>query len=201
MYGFGAMADIVMYLPFLRNILGFLAGGSATYKVLKDGIVHGKVPCVNAAGRVPKNLYVLPGGIAEIFTSKPGRNAIVFKDRRGLCKLSVETGAQIVPCYVFGSNDFFENLATNESFLSTLCRKYRIGVTVFWGYLGLPIPYSPKVTMVLGDPIPVPQIADDDEKHSKAIEALHSQFMVDMKALFEKYKTVAGYANAELEIL
>lgn len=40
LYGFGAVADVVMYLPFLRNIMGYLAGGSATYKVLKKGLVE-----------------------------------------------------------------------------------------------------------------------------------------------------------------
>jgi hypothetical protein len=40
MYGFGAVADVVGYLPILRNILGWLSGGSADYKTLKDGLVN-----------------------------------------------------------------------------------------------------------------------------------------------------------------
>jgi hypothetical protein len=38
MYGFGAAADVIMYLPYLRNIMGWLSGGSATYSVLKNGL-------------------------------------------------------------------------------------------------------------------------------------------------------------------
>lgn len=38
LYGFGAAADAVAYVPGLRNILGWLSAGSATYKVLKDGL-------------------------------------------------------------------------------------------------------------------------------------------------------------------
>ncbi len=38
MYGFGAAADAVEYIPFLRNIMGWLTAGSAAYKVLKDGL-------------------------------------------------------------------------------------------------------------------------------------------------------------------
>jgi hypothetical protein len=38
LYGFGAAADAVGYVPGLRNIMGWLSAGSATYKVLKDGI-------------------------------------------------------------------------------------------------------------------------------------------------------------------
>lgn len=38
LYGFGAAADAVGYVPFLRNIMGFLTAGSASYKPLKDGL-------------------------------------------------------------------------------------------------------------------------------------------------------------------
>jgi hypothetical protein len=40
LYGFGAAADVVMFLPFLRNWMGWLTAGSAEYKVLKRGIVE-----------------------------------------------------------------------------------------------------------------------------------------------------------------
>jgi hypothetical protein len=40
LYGFGAAADVVQYVPFLRNILGFLTAGSASYPVLKRGLVE-----------------------------------------------------------------------------------------------------------------------------------------------------------------
>jgi hypothetical protein len=100
LFGFGAAANVVMYIPFLRNIMAWLSAGSADYKVLKAGVAHGKAAAVNAAGRSTNNLYILPGGVAEVFTSTPGRHAVVFKQRRGLVTLSIETGAKLVPCYV-----------------------------------------------------------------------------------------------------
>jgi hypothetical protein len=226
LYGFGAAADVVLYMPFLRNIMGFLSGSSASYNVLRRGLVEvnslnmyqtlihshlnlnvaitvvmkqGKVDSI--PNRVPRNLYILPGGIAEIFTSTPGRNAIVFRNRRGLCKLSVETGAELVPCYVFGGTDFFHNLATSDNWLTRISRRLRVGVTIFWGQLGLPVPFAPRVVMVLGDPIPVPVVPDDDDKKSKAIDALHASFLQGMQHLFDKYKSDAGYPDAQLEVL
>ena len=97
-----------------------------------DGLLHGKCASANSNGRTPKNLFILPGGIAEIFTSTPGRHAIVFKDRRGLIKISLQTGAELLPSYVFGGTDFFHNLATSDNFLSRLSRKYKVGLTYFW---------------------------------------------------------------------
>lgn len=38
LYGFGAAADAVGYVPFLRNVMGFLTAGSASYKPLKEGL-------------------------------------------------------------------------------------------------------------------------------------------------------------------
>jgi hypothetical protein len=38
LYGFGAAADVVAYVPILRNILGWLSAGSADYKVLYNGL-------------------------------------------------------------------------------------------------------------------------------------------------------------------
>lgn len=37
-FGFGAAADVVFYVPILRNILGWLSAGSATYQLLRDGL-------------------------------------------------------------------------------------------------------------------------------------------------------------------
>ncbi len=82
-----------------------------------------------------------------------------------------------------------------------LCRHIRVGFTIFWGRCGLPIPYTPKVTMVIGDPIPIPVVPDDDERKSKAIDQLHATYIKEIHALFEKYKVVAGYPDAQLEIL
>lgn len=39
LYGFGAAADAVGYVPGLRNIMGWLSAGSASYNVLYDGLM------------------------------------------------------------------------------------------------------------------------------------------------------------------
>lgn len=201
LYGFGAAADIVMYLPILRNIMGWLSAGSADYKTLKNGLMHGKVACVNAAGRTPRHLYILPGGIAEVFTSTPGKHAIVFKKRRGLVRLSIETNAMIVPAYVFGGTDFFNNLATSSGIFAWLSRKLRMGMTLFWGPFGLPIPYAPKVTLCIGEPLEVPKWNGTHPIPEELIEDLHSRFLASMIELFNNYKALAGYPDAELEVL
>ena len=57
---------------------------------------------------------------------------------------AIETGAHICPTYVFGGNDFFENIMTNENFhdFANWCRRQRFCVGLFWGRFGLPVSIS-----------------------------------------------------------
>lgn len=165
--------------------------------------MKGKCAAANSVGRKPKNLFILPGGVAEVFTSTPGKNVIVFNNRRGLIRLSIETGAELVPCYVFGGTDFFNNLATDDGVFATLSRKMRAGVTLFWGPYGLPIPFTPRVTMVIGDPIPIPKpwnVAKDGPIPDDLVDELHSTFLKSITELFDKYKAAAGYPDAVLGV-
>jgi hypothetical protein len=174
-YGFGALTDIAMRLPLLRHVMSWLSSTSATKKVLLKRM------------NVGDNLYILPGGVSEIFLACPGRQHHVIKTpRRGLMKLALETGAVLVPIYVFGANDFYSQLATYESSSTgpprgaindrtkrtgqtaaptnpfgkaqrRISRVTRGGFTFFWGQYGSPLPFEVKCSMVLGDPLePVP---------------------------------------------
>lgn len=205
LYGFGAAADIAEFVPFLRNVLAWVAATSASYASLKAGLLQGKVPAANAIGRRPRHLAILPGGVAEVFTSTPGRHAIIF--RKGLVRLAIETNALLVPCYVFGGTDFFYNLATSDGLCCRLSRHLRAGCTVFFGPCGLPMPFLPRVSMVIGKPIPIPAVhqgagdRDPQQALAQQIEELHGRFLEEMMQLFDKYKAAAGYPDAVLEIL
>jgi 1-acyl-sn-glycerol-3-phosphate acyltransferase len=154
----------------------------------------------NAVRRLPRNLYLLPGGIAEVFTSTPKKHIIVFKHRTGLCKLSLDTGVHLVPCYVFGGTDFFHNLATGDGLLSRFSRSIRAGITIFWGRFGLPIPFAPKVTLCIADPIPVEKWTKNEPIPQELIQALHEKYLASIQELFDRYKEAAGYKDAVLEI-
>jgi diacylglycerol O-acyltransferase 2, plant len=145
-------------------------------------------------------LFILPGGIAEVFTSTPGKHKIVFKKRRGLIKLAIECGAQIVPSYVFGATDFYHNLATTDSWLAKLSRKMRIGVAMFIGQYGLPIPFAPRVTMCFGDPLQVRCWTGEGPIPDELVETLHREYIEGIREVFERYKAAAGYPDAKLEI-
>jgi len=80
----------------------------------------------------------------------------------------------LLPTYVFGGTDFFNNLATHDNFLSTLSRKFKVGLTLFWGKFGLPISFTPRVTMCIGEPLPVQKWSGEGEIPQGAIDELHN---------------------------
>lgn len=214
-YGFGALTDIAMRLPLLRHVMGWLSSSSATKKVLMKRMNAGE------------NLYILPGGVSEIFMACPGKN-VIKKPRRGLMKLALQTGAILVPTYVFGANDFYKQLATIDQcsegrsgevtnffgrFQSKISRLVRGGFTIFWGQYGSPLPYQVKCSMVLGDPIePVLGTFGQgktlsggkltckqiQEPTDKEIDDLQYRYTDALIRLFEQYKKEAGYPDAEL---
>jgi hypothetical protein len=205
-YGFGAAADILEYLPFMRNIMSFLAAGSASYNVLHDGLELGKCKMTNPY-RKPTGLFILPGGVAEIFTSTVGKHAIVVNKedgtpRVGLVRLAISTGANIVPCYVFGATDFFYNLSTQDTIISKIARKLRAGITWFYGQLYTPfIPFTPTVTLCLGEPIVVEKWTKPGKIPDELINQVHDKYVSSVKKVFEQNKVAAGHKGAVLQIV
>eukprot|EP00559_Dactyliosolen_fragilissimus_P004410 CAMPEP_0184869816 /NCGR_PEP_ID=MMETSP0580-20130426/35409_1 /TAXON_ID=1118495 /ORGANISM="Dactyliosolen fragilissimus" /LENGTH=283 /DNA_ID=CAMNT_0027371551 /DNA_START=489 /DNA_END=1340 /DNA_ORIENTATION=- len=131
-YGVGSSTDAAQYLPVLRQLLSWLSAGSADRKVLERRMKE-----------EGENLFILPGGVAEIFLSKrfdpqrdrkkseqqqqqqqeshpstKGFTHVIKGKRYGLMKLALQTGALLTPVYVFGGSEFFDQLAapsTNQS--------------------------------------------------------------------------------------
>ena len=78
----------------------------------------------------------------------------------------------------------------------------RTGITVFWGQYGLAIPFTPKVTMLFGDPITPPSHSGGEEPvPSELIDQLHDEYINAITDMFNKYKAECGYPEATLEIL
>jgi len=194
LYGFGAAADVVSVIPFLRNVMGWLSAGSASFDVLKRGLMHGDCSAVNLnGGRRPQHLFLLPGGVAEVFESTVGKHSIIFKRRRGLIRLSLECKTRVMPCYVFGGTDFYHNLITGESAAAKSARKMKMGITFFWGWLGSPfLPFRPDITICVGDEV--------DCSGGGVVEDKHKEYLDNLEGVFNKYKVVTGYEEEVLEI-
>ena len=122
-------------------------------------------------------------------------------------KLALQTGASLVPVYVFGGNDFYHQVGHEE-----WSRSAQAAFTVFWGQYGLPMPFPCKCSMVLGNPIsPHGEMCRETSGNKRAaqkiteptneqIEELLERYLDALRCLFDQYKAQAGYPNAQLEI-
>ena len=228
LYGFGAAADVVDRIPFVRNVMGWLSAGSASYGVLRDGLCRGKAAQVNRNNnRKPRHLFVLPGGIAEVFTSSPDRDVINIKERRGLMRLALESNATIIPCYAFGATSFFDQAnIISSSAAERASRKYKVGLCMFYGALYCPIlPVRARVTMCFGEPVepaeansnpdPDPDTNSTSDnaivpssnerskyaKESIAVERMHADYLTSITNVYDRYKVgIEGGADRKLEI-
>lgn len=205
-YGFGGMASVILYLPGLRTLLGWLTGIPATYKNLKGNLTCSTDKGATFRGSHPgRNLYMLPGGVAEIFTAAPGTHTVVWKARRGLCRLALETGARMVPMYIFGGNDFFHHSLTSDGWLSRTSRMLGLTITFFWGpRWWLPVlPLVPPhgMSIVLSEPMPSRRAAAaDGSVTDEEIDTIHAEYEATLRALFDEYKAIAGYPDAQLAV-
>lgn len=250
MYGYGGTTEFAMRLPVLRHILQYLSVGSANKeRILMEMQTN------------DQNLFILPGGVAEIFLSHRRQqqqsdsdttlvpNTQTIKARRyGLMKLALETGAIIYPAFVFGATDLLDQLTPVEkkseddddhpntsktmldflgNMMEFMSRKIKGGLTLFYGRYYLPIPYTPQLSMVLGNPIhPVVEIEDKDNAASSSktmidnvrgekkrtckrienptteqVDELMERYVDALQCLFEQYKEEAGYPNDTLQII
>ena len=96
------------------------------------------------------------GGVAEVFeaNSPTNKEIIILKNRKGIIKLAFRTGADIVPCYLFGNTKLF-SMWTGGSLswhtrLANISRSIGFALIVFWGRFGLPIPYRVPILGVMG---------------------------------------------------
>mmetsp|Transcript_19584 Transcript_19584/g.61572 ORF Transcript_19584/g.61572 Transcript_19584/m.61572 type:complete len:373 (+) Transcript_19584:118-1236(+) len=175
-----ASASVLFYLPVLRTLVGWFGGVPADYETIKRSL-HSR------------HLYVTPGGLAEMMKAKRGADIVVWKKRRGLCRLALETGARLVPIYVF-NNDYFDHAP-----FTSLSRRLRVSILLFWGQCGLPIPFRPRRPLVfaIGQPLETRRIASPTDSD---IDRLHANYETALHDLFRTHRAAAGKPDAHLVV-
>lgn len=186
-----AIASILFKMPILRQV--FMWGGCipATKSLMAKSLANeGDKVCV------------MSGGIAELFLSSRKREQLYLLKRRGFVRLAIETNAELVPMYIFGQTNMFDQVATSGGYMMRVSRYLSASLTYFWGQLFLPIPFSTSVTTVVGTPIPVVSpINDTEDAMLHAVEKMHAEFITSIKDLYRLHAADCGYGDKPLEIL
>ena len=212
-HGVFPFGNIITMIAF-PSICGFSFKGLASSAALKTPIFRqllGAIGVIDADSTTAlkalnenKTIGISTGGVAEVFetNSDPNTETIVLQSRKGFVKLALKSGADIVPCYLFGNTEMF-SLWTGGSFahktLRKISRAIGFALIIFWGRFGLPVPYRIPVLGVMGKPIRIAEkIANPTQEQ---IDEVHKMTIEQMYTLFEEHKHLYGWGHKKLVIL
>lgn len=152
-----------------------------------------------------ESLGIPTGGVAEVFETGANDECIILKNRKGLVKLAIRTGVELVPCYVFGNTKVLgcwggEGLPFGgKSLLRHISRKIGLALVIIYGRFGLPIPRRVPLMAVGGEPIPTKHIQCEDPS-PELVDEVQAKLLKSMETVFDKYKGLYGWENKRLII-
>lgn len=156
---------------------------------------------------------IVVGGARESLDARPHHLRLVLNSRKGFVKLAIRTGADLVPVLAFGENDLYDQVDSEEHpwiHRSQMIVKKAMGFTIplfhargIFNYDVGMMPYRTAVNIVVGKPIQVVQQGGLDGKVSEDyLDAVHAEYMQELKRLWEEYKdTFAQDRESELELI
>ncbi|XP_041808669.1 LOW QUALITY PROTEIN: 2-acylglycerol O-acyltransferase 3b [Chelmon rostratus] len=141
---------------------------------------------------------IVIGGAAESLESSPGVNTVVVRHRKGFVRVALEFGADLVPVYMFGENELFQQVVLSEGGLGRRLQdlfKKIMGFApcLFVGERMAIIPYRTPITTVVGSPISVPKCATPTEEE---VDHYHRLYMEALSKLFHEHKVSCGLAES-----
>eukprot|EP01012_Entosiphon_sulcatum_P049529 TRINITY_DN68154_c0_g1_i1.p1 TRINITY_DN68154_c0_g1~~TRINITY_DN68154_c0_g1_i1.p1 ORF type:complete len:1335 (-),score=175.27 TRINITY_DN68154_c0_g1_i1:16-4020(-) len=177
-------ASIMFAIPMLRDVLLWLGCRDVSRKALVYALGHKASP------------IIVPGGQAEMRESNRTPDTIVLVSKhRGFIKLALEHGTPLVPLVAFGEDTILDNISLPH-IQNWFLRHFGFGYPIFpYGRWSLPLPRRTRLTLIVGEPIPVPTIA---EPTAADVERLHAKYFAAVKKLFDEQKAAAGYAKIKI---
>lgn len=188
----GLAASSALRVPIFKQILRGLGVTDASRHVARKVLEGGN------------SLGISTGGVAEVFETNAGDECIVLKERVGLVKLAIRTGADLVPCYLFGNTKVLscwagEGIPGARNVLEKISRKIGFALILIFGRWGLPIPYRVPIFGVAGKSISTKHM-QCEEPTPEQIKEIQDQLLEAMQDVFERNKKFYGWEDKKLII-
>ncbi|CAB9511649.1 Diacylglycerol O-acyltransferase 2 [Seminavis robusta] len=209
-FPYGCLMTMICY-PSTAGIFcrGLAARAAVVTPIFKQilrtvGIVDANRDTARRVLEKPSCLGISTGGVAEIFETNADDEVILLKERVGLIKLAIRTGADLQPCYIYGSNDVLscwtgEGIPGANALLSRISRKLGFGVIVIFGRFGLPIPRRVPLLGVCGKAIRTDHMKCENPTKEQ-IEEVQGLLIKHMEAVFQRYKKLYKFDEKHLII-
>jgi len=212
-HGVFPYANILAMLAF-PPIFGQTFRGLASSAALKTPIfkqVLRSIGVVDASRDVARktleggeSIGISTGGVAEIFFTNAADECILLKERIGMIKLAIRTGASLAPCYMFGNTKLLncwagEGVPGARFVLEKISRKLGFATILIYGRFFVPVPFRKPVLAVMGRHIPTHHIQCEDPTPEQ-IEMIQKELLSEMERIFDTYKHHYGWDDKKLII-
>eukprot|EP01004_Peranema_trichophorum_P006664 NODE_547_length_2609_cov_42.572405_g470_i0.p1 GENE.NODE_547_length_2609_cov_42.572405_g470_i0~~NODE_547_length_2609_cov_42.572405_g470_i0.p1 ORF type:complete len:832 (+),score=161.02 NODE_547_length_2609_cov_42.572405_g470_i0:208-2496(+) len=180
------VATILLRTPAVRDTLMLMGIKDVSGPSLHYSLENGILP------------LLVPGGQAEMMYSDSRSNKqIIVAFHKGFIRLALTYGADLVPMYCFGETQVLDIVRVTP-IQQWFRKKMKFAYPhVPYGRWYMPLPNRVPVTLVVGDPIPVPHIPNPTKED---VDQLHKKYFDTVRELFESHKASCGFADAELII-
>ena len=175
-------ADVIFQVPIWRRIMTWWGCTRVSAEAMKKTL---QIP-------FPHNVLLLsPDGIAGMFYGIEHEQCVLHR-RRGFCRIALQTGASLVPCYILGANELYFRKFGPASLAAKISHNLHFSMVYWTGRFGVPFGFLPrpqKLVVALGSPI---DVVKTEQPTKEEIDALHEKFTVAVKMLFDKHKHRMG---------
>lgn len=188
----GLTASSALRVPIFKQIMRSIGCIDASRHIARKALEDGE------------HIGISTGGVAEVFESNEDDECIVLRQRKGLIKLAIRTGADLVPSYLFGNTKLLscwggEGIPGGRNFLETLSRRVGFALIIIYGRFGLPIPRRVPILGVTGKAIPTHHI-QCEEPTIEQVDMIQKQLLDAMVDIFDRYKGLYGWESKKLII-
>ena len=193
---YGLMTSAIFNIPLLRHIYTYTRGHPVDKKTFQSHL------------KSNHNVVFVPGGVNEVFEinpDKPDEIILYLNKRKGFVKLALEQGTPIVPCFAFGLSGTYDfvlpKFVYKHKFVIKLSKLLGFLPIYFSGRWGVPfgIPHPNQINLVIGTPIST--LAEKGKVDQETIDKVHSKFLAELTALFQRHKKSTGNEHKTIVII
>ena len=209
-FPYGNIISMLVYPGLCGHSFRGLASSAALRPPIFKQILR-SIGVIDASRHIARNaleknesLGISTGGVAEVFETNEADECILLKERIGLIKLAIRTGADLVPCYLFGNTKLLscwagEGIPFGRKILEKISRKLGFALILIHGRFGLPIPRRVPILAAMGTPIPTHHLKCEEPTMEQII-LIQNQLLQEMDEIFNRYKGLYGWDDKKLII-
>jgi len=223
-------ASIVRWIPIFAHMLFWGGAVEATNESI-TGVFTSNTG-IGAGNNDISAVGITPGGIAEMYLGYPqpgyleNEEYALLNNRQGFIRIAIKQGLTLIPIFVYGSSSIFNRIVL-PSFLENISRRLRASLMIFYGRLGLPVPYEVPLLYALGRHINLDMITDNVtatatagiitqaagalgvnvnvnvnlEPRQEEVDFVHNIFINELKRTFNTHKREYGWEHKTLKIV